>query len=344
MTTSSNAADVPGPSPKSARLRTIAKWAWVAVVVSVAVVVLAQRWDEVSDAARELSVFWVVTGLGMTMLAKLGLAENARLAAVRSGLPMGFETAARLYNISQLGKYLPGGIWHFVGRAAAYRGMGAAYGRIRDALLTESLWIVGGAMVTGAMAAGVAVAVGQEAVPVLAAVDTVTRWWLAGGLALAVALTIAGLVWRRRAVVRYARTALPTPRAVAVQVAVWLVLGGAFWAFARAGAIDLPPAPAVAMFAFAFAIGFLVVFAPAGLGVRDGILVLGLVTYADEAQALVVVLVARAAYVVAELLLVALQEVLPRRRPLEALGTEVADVQGAKAQAADTVTVRTATP
>ena len=41
----------------------------------------------------------------LTMLgAKLLLGENARLAAARASLALGFWTAARLYNLSQLGK------------------------------------------------------------------------------------------------------------------------------------------------------------------------------------------------------------------------------------------------
>ena len=77
---------------------------------------------------------------------------------------------------------------------------------------------------------------------------------------------------------------------------------------------------AIGLFAAAYAVGFLVLFVPAGLGVRDAILVVGLLAEATEAQALVVVLVARVWYVAAELLLVAVQAVTPRLTETEWLG------------------------
>ena len=60
---------------------------------------------------------------------------------------------------------------------------------------------------------------------------------------------------------------------------------------ARASEIEVSLPYAIGLFAAAYAVGFLVLFVPAGLGVRDAILVVGLLAEATEAQALVVVLV-----------------------------------------------------
>src|SRR5690606_6653066 len=146
------------------------------------------------------------------------------IAATRNGISLDFPTAARLYNLSQLGKYVPGSIWQFVGRAAAYRRRGAAYGAIRDALLIESLWIVAAAALVGLLLTGPAV-IGLVAGSLSAAV----AWWLVGGISAVALGVLFVLAWKRQVALRYARMALPTARVVIVQAAIWALLGLAFW-------------------------------------------------------------------------------------------------------------------
>lgn len=284
------------------------------MVVAVVVSLLVRQWGEISEQLRTMSVPLVVLGLVLTLLAKLALGENARLAAVTHGVAIGRETALRLYNLSQLGKYLPGSVWQFVGRAAAYRDLGARAGGIRDAIVTESLWVVGGALTFGVLVSGFSV------VPVvLDSLDRGTLVWIGVGLLVVLVGVVVLAVLRGPQLRSYVRRSRPTPYAVAVQAVVWALLGLSFLAVARAGGIDVPVLYAIGLFATAYAVGFLVLFVPAGLGVRDGILTLGLLPYASAEQGLVVVLVARLVYVVVELLLVLGQELVPRRTPAEQL-------------------------
>lgn len=295
--------------------RAVLKWAWIVAVVGVTGSLLASRWAEISTQLREMSPVLVAVGVLFTLAAKLVLGENARLAAVTHGIPLDRESAVRLYNLSQLGKYLPGSVWQFISRAAAYRDRGAPAGRIRDAILTESLWVLGGALAYGTLVSGFTV------LPVVAAsIDRLTLVWIGVGVAAGAVLLTALAVRRGPQLRGYVVRSRPTPYAVAVQAVVWTLLGLAFFALARAGGIDVPVLYAVGLFATAYAVGFVVLFVPAGLGVRDGILTLGLLPYASAEEGLVVVLVARLVYVAVELLLVLVQEVLPRRHAEQRLG------------------------
>lgn len=248
----------------------------------------------------------------LVILAKLFLGENARIAASRSGIELGFPVAARLYNLSQLGKYLPGSIWQYVGRAAAYRSRGATYPQIRDSLLTESLWVIVGAMATGFVLCGPAIVA-----TIRRSLSPMLQTWLAAATTVAVAGFFVLMLWKRDAFLRYLRSAIPTPRALLVQIFVWVLLGLSFWVLLRACGMTAGPFFSIGLFAAAYAVGFLVPFAPAGLGIRDGILALGLLPYAPPGQALAVTVVARLIYLLVELLLVAVQEawvVMPRAK------------------------------
>lgn len=288
-----------------ARLMPLVKWAWILVVLVAAGIVVWRTWDDIVDALAAASLPLIVGGVLLTLLAKLLLAENARIAAAKCGFPMGYVQAARLYNLSQLGKYLPGSIWQFVGRAAAYRQLGAGYAQIRDALLIESLWIVAGATTVGC------VLTGRQVYPVLeeALSKGVAIWLIAA--ASSVLLVLLGLLVLKGAMVRrYFWLALPPVRLLLVQGAIWSVLGLSFWLLARACGMEISLLFAIGLFAAAYAVGFLVPFAPAGLGVRDAMLVVGLLGYGGAGEAVVVTVLARLVYLIVDLFMVAAQELL----------------------------------
>lgn len=279
------------------------RWAWVACIVLVAAWLLWRSHEEILGMLRDVSPWLLAMSVLLTVLAKAFLAENARIAALRSGIPLDFLAAARLYNLSQLGKYVPGSIWQFVGRAAAYRARGAQYGPIRDALLIESIWILFGSALAGVLLAG------PDIVDIVGgSLGAAAAWWLGGCLFLGVLGVIWLLATRRTLVLRYLRLAFPPLRAVAVQAAVWASLGLSFWVLALACGLQVSLVFATGLFAAAYAVGFLVPFAPAGLGVRDGILTIGLLPYLPAGEALTVSLLARLVYLLVDVGLVLLQE------------------------------------
>lgn len=285
------------------RLGTIAKWAWVACVALAAGALIWRSRQDIVEMLHRIPAWMLAASALLTVAAKLLLGENARIAAARSGITLDYATAAKLYNLSQMGKYLPGSIWQFVGRAAAYRSRGASYAQIRDSLVTESLWVIAAAGIVGAVLCGPAALVAIEA-----NLNVMLRWWLFGGAAVATVGVVVLLFWKRTALLRYARSAVPTTRAVLVQAGIWLLLGLAFWVLVRACGMAAGPVFSIGLFAAAYAVGFLVPFAPAGLGIRDGVLTLGLLPYTGAGEALAVTVVARVVYLVVELALVALQE------------------------------------
>lgn len=285
------------------RLIVASKWLWGAAVVVAAGAIIWRSRAEIAVMLERIPLWLLASSFLLVVLAKLFLGENARIAASKSGIELDFPVATRLYNLSQLGKYLPGSIWQYVGRAAAYRNRGASYAQIRDSLMTESLWVIVGAMATGFVLCGPAIVaiIKRSLSPML-------QLWLIAGMAIAAAGFCALMLWKREGLLRYLRSAVPTPRALLVQVFVWMLLGLSFWVLLRACGMTAGPFFSIGLFAAAYAVGFMVPFAPAGLGIRDGILTLGLLPYAPAGQALAVTVIARLIYLLVELLLVAVQE------------------------------------
>ncbi|HEX9343545.1 MAG TPA: lysylphosphatidylglycerol synthase domain-containing protein [Actinomycetota bacterium] len=289
-------------------------------------VTLFARWRQVTAVKWHLGggyfvVACLLLGASYALVAALwGLALRA-VAAVRPHPVAG----ARIWFVSNLARYVPGNVWSFVGAAELARREGV---RRRDTLAVMAL--------TQGLSVGVALLVG---LPVLLAERSrLGRPALVGTVLLLAAVVLALALWRplwrRLAVPLLARRypgllpseggegggRVPWPPPLTM---VWLGAGYAFyWAvtglafaalyrslFPLAGG-DVPLV--VAAYAAAYAVGFLSLLTPAGLGVREGVLVVALAPLLPAGPALVVALLSRLWMMLFELLGVAAAWLLER--------------------------------
>jgi glycosyltransferase 2 family protein len=285
--------------PASGRTR----WITVAALAVVAVffaVTLAARWREV------ISLKWQPRP-GVFALACVLLAVSYALVACvwgfalrrAAGTPV--RAGARIWFLSNLARYVPGNVWSFVGAVELARREGVA----RPVTLAVMAY-------TQVLSVGVALLAG---LPVLLAEwARLGRPALLGAVAVAVVAGVAAAF--RRQLLALARRRLPgpggadlvpAPGTIALLVigyaAYWAVTGLAFAALV-ASAYRLSPGDVplvVAAYAAAYAVGFLSLLTPAGLGVREGVLVVALSPVLPAGPALVVALVSRVWMMVAEL-------------------------------------------
>jgi glycosyltransferase 2 family protein len=287
----------------SPRTRGPARWVTAAALAVVAVffaVTLAARWREV------ISLKWQPRP-AVFVLACLLLALSYALVACLWGLALHraagtpVRAGVRIWFLSNLARYVPGNVWSFVGAVELARREGVARSRTLAVMALTQVLSVGVALLAG--------------LPVLLAERArLGRPALLG--AVAVAVVAAGAAAFRRQLLALARRRLPgldaadlvpAPGTVALltvgYAAYWAVTGLAFAALV-ASAYRLPPGDVplvVAAYAAAYAVGFLSLLTPAGLGVREGVLVVALAPVLPAGPALVVALVSRAWTMLAEL-------------------------------------------
>ncbi|MHB9140071.1 MAG: hypothetical protein ACYC4Q_11775, partial [Victivallaceae bacterium] len=134
---------------KIATLKLLIKWTWIAAVGIFIVYYGYTRKDVILNSLSMLSMPVILLATICIILAKLCLAENMRLASVQAGLRFSYPDCYRIYNITQLGKYIPGSIWQFVGRIAVLRERGASAKTIRDSIMAEQIWVLLTAFIFG---------------------------------------------------------------------------------------------------------------------------------------------------------------------------------------------------
>jgi hypothetical protein len=179
--------------------------------------------------------------------------------------------AVRIFMIANLGRYIPGKFWQIAGLAALARRRGV-----------PPATAMGAAVLGQGIALVAASAVGMGAL--LQGPESVRRWGVAGSLALGAMLVVAVLppVFRRIAGLwfRLARQDPPASLAsvhalrwLALFAVNWVLYAIAFWVLAASFGYRPPFVPVASAFAAAYVLGYVMIFAPAGVGVREGFLI-----------------------------------------------------------------------
>ncbi|GHC76122.1 membrane protein [Nocardiopsis terrae] len=277
----------------------------LALVCACAGAALYANWTQARGAVSGLPL-WVLPAAalaGMAGLAAQMLAWRSLLAGLGSALPR--AAAARVMFVGQLGKYLPGSVWAFVAQVELARDWRVP--RSRGAAATLSAI---------AVTVAVSLAVAAVALP-LSSVEAARRWWWA--LAAAPLLLAClhprvlgrGVRLAARPFSRFREVAEAGPlrveggsvaASVGWTLVAWVPLGLHVWllTWAVGGDALRSVGPAVGAYALAWVLGLLVVFAPAGLGVREAVLVVALAPVVDAGAALVVAVLSRLVMTVAD--------------------------------------------
>ena len=274
------------------------------IAVSACIWALAAQWEQVRSAWSELTAGNVAGTVAAGAIASVlpMLAWRALLADAGSRLPLG--SAARVYFLAQLGKYVPGSVWAVVAQVDLAREFDVPARRSA----AVSLMHLALAILTGLVAAAVTLP--------LVFSGGGDFWWvflLLPVLAVAVHPRVVGLLFDRvmRVLRRPAEPLRLSMRGLAValwwSLLSWLFYGLHFWLLVR----DLGPEGgtvrglilSVGGFAFSWVVGFLVVLAPAGAGVREVALTLVFASVLSPGAAVMAALLSRLALTAVDLLL-----------------------------------------
>ena len=280
------------------------QWIFATAIVLYAVRALRGQWDSAAGKLSQVSPHWgwIVVATAIVLATYLLLIDTWRRIVVGTGQHLVFRDAARIWFVSNLGKYIPGKVWSIAAMTAMAReqkvsGVAAAGSSILVQVVTIAAGI-GVALVAGAqtidqpaVALGIALAIGASLAVIPAAIPLLGR--LAGSIT-GKSVSLPGL------------QASSIAGAVIRSVISWIAYGVAFQLFVRGvlGHAAGATLSYIAVYAASYIIGFLALFAPGGAVVRESAMVavmlrLGL---AGEADAIVVALASRVWLTVTELL------------------------------------------
>jgi uncharacterized membrane protein YbhN (UPF0104 family) len=282
----------------------------VLLVLSPLVWAVSRRWTDLQQSLS--AVDWPTLGLSLLLLILLmpvmTLTPWFALQYLRAGLSLG--QVFRLFFVSQVPKYLPGGVWAFPGRMVAYRSVGVSRAYSVISVVWETIALFAGAACVGLIGLSNEMRRATSVQPVIAIAALAVLAVLAIGQLPRIVRWLASFdFFKRSPLGALAGTSLDRlgvwwfPGAFGASLLFWLLLGFPFRLLLLAvspSSASVTWIQAASIFSLAWCVGFIVVIAPAGLGVREGMLTLLLSRLMPTGAALGAALLARVWWMIAE--------------------------------------------
>ena len=300
----------------------VLQWVLGIAIMALAVRSLAKNWDELRAQPLHWSIEpgWILLSALVVWLMYALLIAAWRRMLQGWGRGLDAWSAARIWTVSSLGKYLPGKVWAVAGMAVMAQRAGIGAGPATgSAVILQVLAIGTGAAIVALTGWGTLRAVYPGAEVGLVVL-------------LAAAVASVGLLFWPALTDQLLRLAAPDAGPVRPPVGAvlfgivansvaWVGYGGALWLLARGllpqTGLGLPPA--IAVFTASYLAGFLALFAPGGIGVREGLFILMLQGPIGIGAATALAVASRLLLTVTELGAAAPFLLFPRGRPRVAL-------------------------
>jgi glycosyltransferase 2 family protein len=249
----------------------LVRYGFVLATIGLGGYAIAKDWRRIGPELAKIGLPVSLAALVVTLAALTASMWTWRVLLAGLGTPLSFRVAARVMFVGQLGKYLPGSVWPVLAQMELATEHGAPRARTASAGLVNMLVSLLSAMIAA-----------LATLPFTGG-STPDLWaFLIAPLLLAclhprVLNHLLRLMFRlaRRPPLEQPLTGRVIAAALGWSLVSWVLYGLAVWLLAVR--VGIPAGVAVPLsigaFALAFAVGFLVILAPAGAGVREVIMI-----------------------------------------------------------------------
>jgi uncharacterized membrane protein YbhN (UPF0104 family) len=250
------------------------------------------QWDAIRAFQWHLQAGWLLLSAGLAWLDSVLLVQLWRiLLGIVSGRRIRLGSAYRISVLANLGKYIPGKVWSVMGMVYLLKdeGVPTSAALVATALHQAFTIIPGAVLISVVLGAGVWGHLPAAAIIVGLAVSVTILY-----PPLFSKLLNLGLRIFRRPTITFRLSFARAFVLFWLYILAWIIYGAAFWAMTLG--LGLPPGPfwpVVAAYGAAYLIGFLALFAPGGLGVREGMLTVLLAPYLPQGLSVAVAVMSR---------------------------------------------------
>jgi uncharacterized membrane protein YbhN (UPF0104 family) len=222
-------------------------------------------YQTVKAALSRIRLGWVIMAIGLNFLAHGILALNWHQMLKRCGYPLPVHQLFRIYFLSGVARYLPGGFWHFGGRIVWLNQLSVPLKASTQTVLAEQASVLWVALVSSMFFVFVhtlqgslrQVLLGLMCFLLLIAASVVLTW----------TLKVADHKGHNHQVQSF--------KQIALYLVFWLCYGISIYILIIA--LEYPirqiePFRIIGYASLSWAVGYLVIFVPGGVGVREGVL------------------------------------------------------------------------
>jgi uncharacterized membrane protein YbhN (UPF0104 family) len=286
---------------KKNRILQVLKWIWVVAIIIFIGVFFYRNLPEAIQYLQEVPFGLVIASAVCIIIAKLLIVLLALLSVNTGEWRPSFSSMFTIFTVSQLGKYIPGSIWHFAARINAYKDNALSNKKTAQAMIIENLWLVTGAAAFGVVFLSLNHTV-MDGATLLPVEFPEWLWSLLPYLVLIFWIAGLFLLDKRYPTSSKGITISRVLLLLLIQSGIWLSLGISYYLlFLNAGTNDL--FLILGGYALSWIAGYLVIFAPGGIGVRETVQVFLFSTISTPQQVVIISLMHRMVYTIVEVLL-----------------------------------------
>lgn len=119
---------------------------WSLAVIMGACYYFYSNIDKIEVYFSKIELSRLMLSFGFLMVVRLFIIDLVRNSLVSIGWQPGFSKAFGFVSISQMGKYIPGGIWQYVARFSSYQENGIPLKKSAKAFILENIWLILGSL------------------------------------------------------------------------------------------------------------------------------------------------------------------------------------------------------
>ena len=284
---------------KKNKILNIVKWLWLLIVLLGAGYYFVSHREMVVHLINNISVLRLLLSVFSLLIAKMLIGEIVRLSVETEGWEPPYQKILGIYSITSLGKYLPGGVWHFVGRFSTYRLNDMTNKQTTKAMIIENVWLISSAVAVGSSFYSLFqfdwickfLNIPYQKFYSYLVAAFIAFFWIIG-LALFNHLFCA----------KKANRIFLLGKLILVSLLIWSLIGLSFVLLFNEISLKLVGL-SVGGYALSWAVGYVAVFAPGGIGIREAVLAAVFSVFAPSEQIAVYAAMNRVVWVISEVLL-----------------------------------------
>jgi len=240
------------------------------------------NWDQVTATTWQVSLWYLIPSLILTQVAVFIFAACWKRIINGFGHDISVPMSFKIFNLSNLGRYIPGKVWQVFGMLYLARKEGVPGEQAAASFVVVQLFTIPSSLLVYVLAAQVEPVLLTDQFAIMGQGSA----YLIGALSLVVC---AALIFTPQPIIRVANFFLQKlgrkpanfalDKRVALQIFVgyfcgWILFGLAYWLMLRSVLGDSAPSivASIGLYNVAYQIGYLALFAPGGLGPREWIM------------------------------------------------------------------------
>jgi len=277
------------------------KWVWIAAVVVFIGYYFYKHLPEVLGYLKTIQLVRILLAILLIIVAKLFFVELARQSVSRGAWKPSYLQMFSIVTVTQLGKYIPGSIWHFAARINSYKENSLSNKKTAKVMILENLWLVSGALAFGLLF--LSIQPPYDLFADLVKVNIPTLVWKILPYAIFVIWFLGLLLLDHLFPADEKKYSFKRILwLIVIQTCAWAALGGSFY-LVFTGLTSQHITQIVGGYAISWIAGYLFLFAPSGIGVREFVLVTLFSTILPAEQIAAYTIVHRLIYTTVEVLL-----------------------------------------